>query len=328
MIELKSSGKPQKIMNWRHERSKAYIHESNAIAERQVRSVTEGTRTNLLQAGVSHVYWPYALEHTCTAFNISHVNGDEYTPWFKRFGVKFPGDLIPFGCRIDYWIGPKAKRKDRDRFAPTSEPGVFLGYRFQPGMKWRKEILVLPIKDLNRNDFHECLSPISAYQFKIPEGDFTFPMKERFERIAAGFSTEAIEGPVSQSLENQDAEEQDQQPEGTAIEPGAETKTKAPEVIDPRTGKLVPIPECDMYYDSGGVLGRRYGGTQGSRKPDSIPSSMWVNLSKKQKEKAIEDEAREAARNEFDYQEGGSASSSAKPSVAALPTKDCWENRR
>ena len=51
-------------------------------------------------------------------------------------------------------------------------------------------------------------------------------------------------------------------------------------------------------------LGRRYGGTRGSRKPDSIPSSMWVNLSKKQKEKAIEDEAREAARKEFDFQEG------------------------
>ena len=54
-------------------------------------------------------------------------------------------------------------------------------------MKWRKEILVLPIKDLNRNDFHECLTPISAYQFKVPGGDFTFPMKERFERILAGF---------------------------------------------------------------------------------------------------------------------------------------------
>ena len=71
-------------------------------------------------------------------------------------------------------------------------------------MKWRKEILVLPIKDLNRNDFRECLSPISAYQFKIPEGSFSFPMKERFERVAAGFSTEAIEGPVSHSLENQE----------------------------------------------------------------------------------------------------------------------------
>ena len=150
-------------------------------------------------------------------------------------------------------------------------------------------------------------------------------MKERFERVLAGHSTEAIEGPISQSLENQDAEEQDQQPEDSAVEPVADLTDKPPEVIDPKTGKLVPLPEGGMCYDSAGVLGRRYGGSRGSRKPDSIPSSMWVNLSKKQKEKAIEDEARELARKELDNQEGGSASSSAKPSAAALPTKDCWK---
>ena len=56
------------------------------------------------------------------------MNDAKYTPWFKRFGRKFPGELIPFGSKIDYWVGPKATRKNRDRFAPTSEPGVFLGY--------------------------------------------------------------------------------------------------------------------------------------------------------------------------------------------------------
>ena len=80
-----------------------------------------------------------------------------------------------------------------------------------------------------------------------------------------------------------------------------------------------------MILEVSWVVGRRYGGSRGSRKPDSIPSFIWVNLSKKQKEKAIEDEARELARKEFNYQEGGSAGSSAKPSAAALPTKDCWK---
>ena len=56
------------------------------------------------------------------------------------------------------------------RFEPTSEPGVFIGYHFQPGMKWKKEIVVLPIKELNRNDFHECLKPVLASQFSVPEG--------------------------------------------------------------------------------------------------------------------------------------------------------------
>ena len=133
--ELKSAAKK---LGWRHELSKAHIHQSNAVAERAVRATTEGTRSNLLQAGLSHVYWPHALEHACTAFNISHPNGIEYSPWKKRFGVAFPGKTLPFGCRIDYWIGPKTQRKDKERFEPTAEPGIFLGYNFQPGLKWRK----------------------------------------------------------------------------------------------------------------------------------------------------------------------------------------------
>ena len=116
-----------KSLGWRHEHSKDYIHQSNAIAERAVRATTEGARCNLLQAGLSHVYWPQALEHSCTAFNISHPNGIEYSPWYKRFGEGFKGKMLPFGCRVDYWVGTKSQRKKRPRFEPTSEPGVFLG---------------------------------------------------------------------------------------------------------------------------------------------------------------------------------------------------------
>ena len=132
--------KSVKSLGWRHELSKAYVHQSNAIAERAVRATTEGTRTNLLQAGLSHVYWPQALEHACSMFNLDHPNGLECTLWFKRFGAVFPGKVLPFGCRVDYWLGSKAKRAKEglDRFAPTSEPVVFLGYHFQPGMKWKK----------------------------------------------------------------------------------------------------------------------------------------------------------------------------------------------
>ena len=50
--------KAVKSLGWRHELSKPYVHQSNAIAERAVRATTSGTRTNLLQAGLSHLYWP------------------------------------------------------------------------------------------------------------------------------------------------------------------------------------------------------------------------------------------------------------------------------
>ena len=54
-----------KDLGWRHEQSKAYIHQFNALAERAIRATTEGTRSNLEQAGLSHCYWPHALEHAC-----------------------------------------------------------------------------------------------------------------------------------------------------------------------------------------------------------------------------------------------------------------------
>ena len=50
--------KASKSLGWRHEHSKDCIHQSNAIAERAVRAMSEGTRCNLLQAGLSHVYRP------------------------------------------------------------------------------------------------------------------------------------------------------------------------------------------------------------------------------------------------------------------------------
>ena len=250
--ELKSAAKK---LSWRHELSKAHIHQSNAVAERAVRATTEGTRSNLLQAGLSHVYWPHALEHACTAFNISHPSGVEYSPWKKRFGVAFSGKTLPFGCRIDYWIGPKTQRKDKERFEPSAEPGIFLGYNFQPGLKWRKEVLVLPIKDVVRNDYHEYITPVRAYNFTVPEGDFVFPMRDRGEKVALGQATDALERPSVESLTNQDAEPAVEAP---LEDPQAEAERKV-EVIDPKTGKLVPIPEGGRYYDAGGTLGRTEG---------------------------------------------------------------------
>ena len=71
-------------LGWRHEKSKKYIHQSNSMAERAVKATSEGTRCNLLQAGLSHVYWPQALEHACAAFSILHGISDLVMPFLAR----------------------------------------------------------------------------------------------------------------------------------------------------------------------------------------------------------------------------------------------------
>ena len=129
------------------------------------------------------------------------------TPWHKRFGTGFPGPLIFFGCRIDYWAGIKEQRRLRslDKFAPSSIPGIFMGYHFQPGMKWKKDVLVLSLSDLNNNDFHEYLKQIRTHQIKVPDGEYTLPMIKRYLHVQEGLATDALERPINQALEDQDA---------------------------------------------------------------------------------------------------------------------------
>ena len=172
----------------------------------------------------------------------------------------------------DHWTGLKTQRKDKERFEPTAEPGIFLRYNFQPGMKWRKDVLVLPIKDVVRNDYHEYVNPIRAYNFTVPETSFVFPMRDRGEKVALGHATDALERPSIESLTNQDAEPATEVPPEVSQ---AEAERRV-EVIDPITGKLVPIPEGGRYYDAGGTLGGscRYGGQRGSTKLDGIPFAL------------------------------------------------------
>ena len=140
-----------KILQCRHVLSRDYISKLNVQAERAVRSVLEGTRVNLFQAGLNHWHWPHAARHWCFMQNVLATGGDK-SLWELRFGSKFDGPLIPFGCLVDYWNGPRKKNKEGLRFDPTSSPGLFLGYAIHPESMWRREFIVVPTKDLIENE--------------------------------------------------------------------------------------------------------------------------------------------------------------------------------
>eukprot|EP00975_Prorocentrum_lima_P018537 3902332-Prorocentrum_lima.AAC.1 len=70
---------------------------NNSWVERANRTVLEGARSLLLEAGLPSRFWPYAVRHFCLARNaIGKTLGG--TPWFARFGDVFIKDLLPFGC--------------------------------------------------------------------------------------------------------------------------------------------------------------------------------------------------------------------------------------
>ena len=278
-------------VGWRQNTSVAYVSKSNAVAERNIRSVLEGTRVNLEQAGLHHSYWSYAARHWCMAHNIQDHPRIE-SPWELRFGEKFKGPNSPFGARIDYWIGPKLKPKKGLRFDPTSNPGVFLGCAIQPGFIWRNEFHVASLKDLMEKDFNEAVQVIRVNQLTVPDGPFTFPLKGRYKVIREGL-IDSLEFGSTADLKKMDAETIDdlvasRKPAAKEIDEGEdeveELLREAGLDVDDETGSKEYISKDDpSYYESSGFKGRRY---KGSSKPKDIPTFLWRGASKAARERA------------------------------------------
>ena len=221
-------------VGWRQNTSVAYVSKSNAVAERNLRSVLEGTRVNLEQAGLHHSYWSYAARQWCMAHNIQD-HPEILSPWELRFGEKFKGPNIPFGARIDYWTGPKLKPKKDLRFDPTSNPGVFLGYAMQPGFVWRNEFLVASLKDLMEKEFNESVQVVRVNQLTVPDGPFVFPLKGRYKAIREGlYDSLSLEAPPDpKKMDAQTIE--DLVAPRKAVEPGPVEGEEEFEQIDARS---------------------------------------------------------------------------------------------
>ena len=160
---------------------------------------------------------------------------------------------------MDYWAG-------------TREQWKLHGYErnFQPGRHWREEMLVVPVSRLNASDFCEYHELKKVQRFTSLSW-LMVTLRSPWSNARVGLAHDAVERPVVNSaLTNQDAEMQVEAPGD------GEAKVEVPSVIDPKSGELVDLPKGDRYYDSGGTLGGRCGGSKGLKKLDGVPTHMWV----------------------------------------------------
>ncbi|CAE6956816.1 JNK [Symbiodinium sp. CCMP2592] len=87
---------------------------TDAIAESKVKLVLHGARVALRQAGLSAKFWPYACKHFCHARNIEMREGQSaYTQRFN--GAEFDGQILPFGCLVDFYPTPARKQTRRSQ---------------------------------------------------------------------------------------------------------------------------------------------------------------------------------------------------------------------
>ena len=92
---------------------------------------------------------------------------------------------IPFGCKVDYWIGPRKRPKKQMKFEPTTEPGIFLGYVIHPGFHWRKEFAVASLKQINDADFDQSVTVLRVLKVSIPDR-IEFPCRKQADAILEG----------------------------------------------------------------------------------------------------------------------------------------------
>ena len=93
---------------------------TNAMAEAKVKLVLQGARVALRQAGLEAKFWPYAVRHFCMAANLTIEKGE--SAFKKRFETdRFRGQIIPFGCLVDYF--PTPSRRDLRK---TASDGIRL----------------------------------------------------------------------------------------------------------------------------------------------------------------------------------------------------------
>ena len=165
-------------LGWPHHTSTPGRPDTNGVAERAVRTIVEGTRAALFQAGMPEMWWPYAMEHFCVAHNA--VGGAKGSPWVNRTGKRFPAPLIPFGAMIEFLLS--ATRGSDAKFAPRAIMGVMIGYHIQPGAKWKGDIYALSLDDVSANKEYTLRSAhvqrVKSWVHPLASEAFVFPLKQ------------------------------------------------------------------------------------------------------------------------------------------------------
>ena len=172
---------------WNADPSLANTWPHNAACERDIRSAKEACRCSHLQAGFDRKMWPLSLQYTSMArsfFESAPIHDyEEGTPiaegkkdktkWEVGTGHPFTGVKYPLGALVFY-------REKGDGIAePTTKPGIFVGWKLEPGLRYRDVVRILDYEDV-RTQKHLHWVPKEKYQKEVyfpPIENIEFPLQ-------------------------------------------------------------------------------------------------------------------------------------------------------
>ena len=148
------------------------------VLQRAVRRIKEGTSAVLLQSVLDEKWWPGSVECYFHLRKFQDLLSDEKTPYERRFGVPFNGQVIPFGSMMEYLPISARGPSRQHQFGPKVLPGKFLGYAGESGKGM--DASELHARRLNAK---EVVTPQRSGNFIFPVADGTVKIFGRAQRL-------------------------------------------------------------------------------------------------------------------------------------------------
>jgi hypothetical protein len=184
-----------------HPTSTPHRPESNGLCEVRIRSVVQGTRCLLLQAGLPHKYWPLAGRCWTFSKNIES-SSDDVSPWAKLHGSDFTGLVVPFGALVLY-KATKYEAKSRLKFEPAGVYGIFLGYHVEPGMGHAGDYRIMNLESVRGVDLKVSRAAIVRVKEVVPHVPYRFPLRELAVKRQTTLEKDSPDEPLSEEGEEE-----------------------------------------------------------------------------------------------------------------------------
>ncbi|OLP93635.1 hypothetical protein AK812_SmicGene24425 [Symbiodinium microadriaticum] len=163
----------------------------NAQLEREIRTFQEGVRASFLEAGFSirPELWPIACRYGSMALNLTLPSpADESCNRWVFMNDDAGRDEVPvkkllLGQLVFY------RNKSDSKFGPNAAPGLFAGWRLEPGCIYRSVTYVLDLEKL-RLKSGAWTDPLSVPEAElyVRSGDPVFPLRNAAEHALLSFA--------------------------------------------------------------------------------------------------------------------------------------------
>ena len=143
----------------------------NAVLERDVREEKECCRAIHLQSGLPYDFHTHSFPFACLSLSFDRtVPGSDKTQWEALTKEPFSGRRACFGQLV--WYRQKGSKRTLD---PNMAPGLFLGWRIDPGLRYREVVKVLDYQDF-RNKRNSTVVEVPEPELFIEDGPPIFPV--------------------------------------------------------------------------------------------------------------------------------------------------------